>query len=324
MKISIALCTYNGARYLSDQLNSFLTQTVLPDELVVCDDGSIDDTIDLLENFKANAPFDVRIYKNLRNLGHEQNFGKAIGLCNGDLIFLSDQDDVWLPEKIAIVVERFRSTADAIVIINDLEVTNDALVSLDRTVLGELRSSGTLGVNNRGFVIGCGSAFRSKLRPLLLPLPALSYGHDLWLHEVAQAVGTRLVVDRCLQLYRRHDSNASNYLFASSARPTWLEMRNSATDEDIRFAYKKRCNALSIILERLRILTPEAYADLGASRPFSSAVRELEAARSALMRRMLILDASWVSKKILATRMYMAGDYKYFLGWKSFAKDFLR
>ena len=101
MKISIAMATYNGARFLPEQLDSFSRQTRLPDELVVSDDGSQDETVAILEEFRARAPFVVRIVHNSERGGHAQNFGFALSHCTGDLISISDQDDVWKPEKIA-------------------------------------------------------------------------------------------------------------------------------------------------------------------------------------------------------------------------------
>ena len=106
MRISIAMTTYNGSKYLKEQLDSFTKQTHLPDELVVTDDGSSDDTLEILENFAKKASFEVLIFRNNTNLGYAMNFGHAIGLCTGDLIFLSDQDDIWFPEKIE-TVSRF-------------------------------------------------------------------------------------------------------------------------------------------------------------------------------------------------------------------------
>src|SRR3989339_673267 len=100
MNISIAMCTYNGEKYIEQQLNSFLTQTILPNELVICDDCSKDKTIEILQEFSKKAKFPVRIYLNEKNLGSTKNFEKAIGLSKGDIIFCSDQDDVWHNQKI--------------------------------------------------------------------------------------------------------------------------------------------------------------------------------------------------------------------------------
>src|SRR3712207_5989304 len=100
MSLSVALCTYDGARYLPEQLESLARQRRLPDELVVCDDGSADDTVDVVRRFADRAPFAVRLSLNPQNLGFVKNFEQAIRLCRGDLIALADQDDVWHPQKL--------------------------------------------------------------------------------------------------------------------------------------------------------------------------------------------------------------------------------
>ena len=109
---SVALCTYNGERFLSQQLESLAAQTVLPDELVICDDASSDGSIRILEVFAKNAPFIVRIFKNPKNLGYIKNFEQAIGLCSMDVIFLCDQDDYWESEKLNQVLKVFDTEED--------------------------------------------------------------------------------------------------------------------------------------------------------------------------------------------------------------------
>ncbi len=94
------MATYNGVKYLQEQLDSFATQTILPDELVVVDDCSTDNTIAILNNFKDKAPFKTIIIKNDKNLGSTKSFEKAATKATGDLIFFSDQDDFWKPNKI--------------------------------------------------------------------------------------------------------------------------------------------------------------------------------------------------------------------------------
>jgi glycosyltransferase involved in cell wall biosynthesis len=99
--VSIALCTYNGGKYIRKQIDSYFSQTILPDEIVVCDDGSDDDTISIVKEF-IDVKKEVKwlLVLNEKRLGARMNFEKAISLCHGDFIFLSDQDDIWNAEKI--------------------------------------------------------------------------------------------------------------------------------------------------------------------------------------------------------------------------------
>jgi glycosyltransferase involved in cell wall biosynthesis len=103
------MCTYNGSRHLKSQLDSISAQTRLPSELVICDDASSDDTVPIIEQFAASVPFRVRLDVNAQNLGSTKNFEKAIQKCKGDLIALSDQDDVWLPRKLEVLEAEFQS-----------------------------------------------------------------------------------------------------------------------------------------------------------------------------------------------------------------------
>src|SRR6478609_12105203 len=98
--VSVAMATYNGAKFLQAQLDSLAAQTQLPDELVVGDDGSSDDTLAILEAFAASAPFPVRVDRNETRPDYGDNFMRTALRCTGDYIAFCDQDDVWLPEKI--------------------------------------------------------------------------------------------------------------------------------------------------------------------------------------------------------------------------------
>jgi glycosyltransferase involved in cell wall biosynthesis len=111
--LSIAMCTYNGEAYIAEQLESFVKQTYLPSELVVCDDRSQDGTIPIVQDFARTAPFPVRIQVNQATLGVRKNFERAITLCTGDLIALSDQDDVWQREKLVRSVIALESAPNA-------------------------------------------------------------------------------------------------------------------------------------------------------------------------------------------------------------------
>ncbi len=100
MKVSIALASYNGSRYLKEQLDSFANQIRLPDELIICDDCSHDESHKIINEFIKKSPFPVCFFKNDNNLGYAKNFEQAVLYCDGDIILFSDQDDVWYVDKI--------------------------------------------------------------------------------------------------------------------------------------------------------------------------------------------------------------------------------
>lgn len=131
MSISIAMCTYNGERYLREQLDSLSRQTCRPLELVICDDGSTDKTLQIIQDFTATAPFPVYLHVNPTNLGYADNFLKAAGLCQGEWVAFSDQDDVWMPEKIERVEQVIKQYGDDdLVMVGHTSLLSDAQLSL--------------------------------------------------------------------------------------------------------------------------------------------------------------------------------------------------
>lgn len=216
--LSIALCTYNGAAFLPAQLESYAAQTRPPDELVVCDDGSSDGTVGIAKAFGAEAGFAVRVVRNEENLGFAKNFEKAVSLCTGDLIALSDQDDVWLPEKLGRLEAALEAHPLAGAVCSDAEVVDRDLKPLDLSLMEsivlkpeerELIAHGeALSVLlKRNFAMGAATMFRSSLRDDVLPVPA-GWSHDWWIALVISLRSQVRLIDEPLLLYRQHDANA--------------------------------------------------------------------------------------------------------------------
>ena len=220
VRISIALATYNGARYLPEQLQSYLDQERLPDELVVSDDGSGDETCNLVDSFAKTAPFDVRIVRQDEQLGYVANFDCALSMATGDLVFLSDQDDLWLPGKISEVSAIMERNPELLLVLNDAEITSSELSSTQLTKLGQLRSSGS---PDSAFVMGCCCAIRRELLEFCLPIPGDARGHDNWLVDFSNGLGATRILEKVLQLYRRHESNESLVIANSTHRVNRLD-----------------------------------------------------------------------------------------------------
>jgi glycosyltransferase involved in cell wall biosynthesis len=125
--ISVAMCTYNGSRYLAEQLNSIIHQTMPPDEIVICDDCSKDDSVAIAKKILSNWKGKTQIVVNQKNLGFRKNFQKAINLCHGDIIFLSDQDDVWDLEKIQLMMYVFNTDPDVSLVFHDSQLVDSQL-----------------------------------------------------------------------------------------------------------------------------------------------------------------------------------------------------
>ena len=217
LKISVALATYNGARFLPEQLESFLSQTVLPDEIIVSDDCSTDETVAILREFAARADFPVKIHENPKNLGSTENFAAAIAQCSGDLIFLSDQDDVWLPGKIEKIRGEFEQNAHLGFVFTDAELVDEKLGSLGVNLCDLTFDRKHRAIKNRREIIkllmlrnyatGATAAFRRELRNLFLPFPAdiPEMIHDGWIALVSIAAAEFKFLDETLVKYRQHD-----------------------------------------------------------------------------------------------------------------------
>lgn len=215
-KFSIAMCTYNGTRHLREQLESFASQTRLPDELVICDDGSTDATSAIVADFAASVPFTVHFHVNETNLGLIKNFEQAIRLCTGDYIALSDQDDVWMPEKLALLEAEFLAASNVGLVFTDAElidadgrVMNGTLwekLPLRPEELKRLRSRRASDQLLEGSTVtGATMAFRVRFRDLVLPIPTdLPIIHDAWIAVLVASVDDVLPLSAPLIRYRQH------------------------------------------------------------------------------------------------------------------------
>ena len=232
MKLSVAMCTYNGARYLQEQLASLAAQTRLPDEVVVCDDCSSDNTREILETFKAQAPFPVRLYFNETNLKVWSNFGKAIELCEGEIIALCDQDDVWHPEKLSLIESAFAAAPQAGMVFSDLEVMDETMRELgcrawqcegvefglrEQRMFAQKKAFDVL--LSRNVVTGCAMAFRGEFKRLLLPIPPSDtcLFHDYWIALVLSLVSEVAIIEKPLVKYRVHASQQIGFITPSAS-----------------------------------------------------------------------------------------------------------
>ena len=221
-KFSVAMCTYNGTRFVAEQLASIAAQTRLPDELVVCDDRSTDATIECIREFARTAPFPVRVFENEKNIGSTKNFERAVELCEGDFIAVADQDDVWLPEKLQRLEEVLANESTGLVF-TDGDVVDESLQPLGQRVwqtirFGEeeqrlFREGHAFAVLlDHNVVTGAAMALKAEFKKLILPFPndlthdGIPVLHDWWTALLIAAVGEVSFVPESLFKYRQHSS----------------------------------------------------------------------------------------------------------------------
>jgi glycosyltransferase involved in cell wall biosynthesis len=207
--ISVAMATFNGARYLGEQLTSLATQTQKPLELIVCDDGSTDETMAILQSFSQLAPFAIKIFQNTERLGYQQNFIKAASLCKGSLIAFCDQDDIWNDDKLSIVSRYFQRSEDLLVA-HDYSVFFEDGRQPIRSYFRQLARSGLSPAIN---LKGCSLTFRRRLIELVGWPPIQSdWSHDMWVCFVTLVLQKRGYIRQSLIQHRIHGNNTSGWV----------------------------------------------------------------------------------------------------------------
>ena len=309
------MCTYAGEKYLLPQLESFARQNRLPDELIICDDNSQDSTMQLIKAFAVAAPFPVKIIKNDANIGSTKNFEQAINLCKGDVIALSDQDDVWHRNKLELIEGYFRSHPEAGVVFSNGNVVNDDLHPLGYTLWDSfgfnkeyrkrfLKGDAFHVLLNRNVVTGATMAFRSENRVKMLPIP-LPWVHDSWIALIISIYTKILFIDESLIDYRQHQNQqigADNNTFSKK-----LEIARSTKQ------YHKQILEYELLVDRLSLL------DTSNNKPY---IDDILNKISHLRRRENIHGCNIISKIFWVLIELCGGRYhRYSKGFLSCIKD---
>lgn len=210
MRISVVLASWNGDDFIAEQLASLSRQTRLPDELIVGDDASTDQTVPILEAFAATAPFPVRIIRNGIRAGYAKNFSRLATLASGDILAFCDQDDVWAPRKLEIIESHFAAHPETTCLVHDARIIDATGRLVCKSLLRKLRRSGHDTVI---FVKGCATATRKAFAERIFPLPECSaWTHDTILHCVSTVLGSRVVIELPLIDHRLHAENTSGFV----------------------------------------------------------------------------------------------------------------
>lgn len=303
--VSVALCTYNGAAFLDTQLRSIRAQTRPPAEIVVSDDGSADTTVAVAETALAGFP-DARILRNEVALGVVRNFEQAVTATHGDLIALSDQDDVWMPDKLERMAARFADDPSLLFLHTDARLIDGVGRPAGTTLFESLEVSRADrdGIHagdafriylRRNLATGATVVFRRELLDMALPFPE-EWVHDEWLAIIAAALSGVDLLEDPLTDYRRHGSNqigvADPTLRGKAARV--LQARG-----DRNRGLARRAQVLVTRLEALGERIPQDALELARRK------REFETARAAM-------PAARVLRVPAVLRLAARGDYARF------------
>jgi hypothetical protein len=328
--LSVALCTFEGERYLPELLESIEDQRRQPNEVVVCDDGSRDRTMDILERFRERVRFPVEIRVNEERLGSTKNFEKAIDLCSGGTIFLCDQDDVWHEDKLHRVSEALDRAPRAGVVFTNAELIDDRsrslgrllwpAMGLDADLLRRVEGGRTLDVLlERNVVTGATMAFRSSLKDLVLPVPD-GWVQDYWIALLSAAVSEVRPIPTPLVRYRVHPAQQIGLGKGSlGARDPESERAWSA------LARRARVDERAALLEQAQLFggASERLRARSSDHPTRSGVLEtLDAKVKHLGRRgrMHEIPARW---RVVFDELRSGRYHRYSAGFAAAAKDLL-
>ncbi|WP_424951107.1 glycosyltransferase family 2 protein [Deinococcus sp.] len=204
------MATYNGANFIEAQIDSILNQIALDDELIIVDDHSSDGTPEILTTY-ASKNKNINIIFNVVNRGALKSFGNALEMSSGDVIFLADQDDVWVKDKVRLMLAEIRKTSRALVVSDATVIDRDG-ATMEQSFFA-LRKSGSGFIKNfyKNTYLGCCMLFDASLKEVILPLPDDVAQHDEWIGLVCELIGGSVFLGDSLLLYRRHDKNVSSF-----------------------------------------------------------------------------------------------------------------
>ena len=208
-KVSVAMATYNGERFIKKQIDSILVNLKDNDELIISDDGSNDNTIAIIEEYKDER---IKLIKGPRK-GVIKNFENAIKYANGDIIFLADQDDIWVENKVKKILNVFEGNEEVTLVIHDNKVFDSETNKILIESFFKYRKSGSGIIKNiiKNTYIGCCIAFKKELKPYLENIPIDIEMHDQWIGVINEKkCGKSYFLPECLLFYRRHQNNVSS------------------------------------------------------------------------------------------------------------------
>jgi len=319
-KISIALCTFNGSNYLKEQLDSFISQDRQPDEVIICDDRSSDQTHEIVNDFIKRAPFKVKFVINSNNLGITKNFEKAISLCTGDLIALSDQDDVWHPQKISLHEKIFDNRSEIGVSFSNAEVVDQDLnpigydmwhrVVFTQSEQKKVQNEEAVSVFLKHFIItGATMVFKADLKPVILPIPSCWF-HDAWLALIIASISNVSLIDEPLVEYRQHSDNQLGGIQKGLAKQIVEAFKTDRDDY-----YKIELLRYRLALDRLRNIS-DNYSVSENIYLLNEKIKHLQIRAS--MSRNRFFRIPCILKEII-----QLGYYRYSRNWGSIAMDIL-
>jgi glycosyltransferase involved in cell wall biosynthesis len=244
-KISVCMTSFNGEVYIEKQIRSILPQLNEGDELIICDDCSSDTTVDIINSIQDSR---IKLHINQKNLGFIRNFDRCIQMATGDIIFISDQDDIWKPNKVEDTISIFEKFECITLVISNLDIIDDR----DNLVQEKLVENIKTGTGNKykrisrnflkGMTWGCTLAFRRNTLQWFIPFPDDVPSYDVWIGLIHDIYGVTYHIEESLIFHRKHDSNVTSeqrsdiltilwrrYLIAKNVFVRMIELSNNTS-----------------------------------------------------------------------------------------------
>jgi glycosyltransferase involved in cell wall biosynthesis len=207
--ISVCIATYNGKKYIKEQMKSILNQLDKEDEVIVSDDGSEDDTLSIIRSLNDSR---IKIFHHTRTSQKyvsdyvSQNFENALQYAKGEFIFLSDSDDVWLPQKVNLMTECLQNS---VLVLSDCKIVDQKLNTVYHSYFERYNPKASIFKTiMRNNLLGCCMAFRKELLAIALPFPVgKDIWHDKWLVIIAMHIGKVTFLKKVLSLYRQNEQS---------------------------------------------------------------------------------------------------------------------
>lgn len=317
---SVALCSYNGEKFIEEQIRSILNQTMKIQEIIVVDDCSNDNTVRIAEAILENTDIKWLVLKNDTNIGFVKNFEKAMKLCTNDIIFLSDQDDIWYEDKVECILQYFHDN------IKIAGLTHDAkIVDADRVWYGTYKNVQFR--NGYGHprppITGALSVIKREYLAFIFPIPKVS-GHDIWIdYTMSFFKNYWLFVDDCLGEIRRHHNNTSEWFVNSFQSINKIDVLSHQFLSKIAKSYHDRFIINSALRQRLK--KNNYFQEIFDAESALEAIEKLNAERFAIAsRQKIVRNRKRVFRWYYSLRLLFAGGYNYFNGVKSFSRDIFR
>jgi len=263
-KISVCMATYNGQKYLSQQIDSIINQSYKNLEIIICDDNSTDNTLQLLEKY-AQTDSRIRVVKNSSNLGYVKNFEKAIGLSTGEYIALSDQDDIWEEDKLEVLLSLIK---------DNLLIHSDCALIDENNNLIQPSWKGRLTTHKKyqdflfsNVVTGCSVLFSKDLKEKILPFPDELIYHDWYVAIIAAKYNKIEYTEQTLFQYRQHANQDTGAFIRRNffSRVTNVIKRLISQETNKEMIMKKQLQnleALQSISQKSSIFTQEELYDI--------------------------------------------------------------